>query len=187
MRRAPTRVCWKHKRNFALLETEVRHTLRQNIWLEVKSTCLCSEMSQLRTFSKFTCSRSHRVILYIVTNDCGEESLLGKTEWCKATQERQRGGLKGRDLSGLDCVLIEVTCIKWNLIGTDTGSLTDRHDADGLRGGRKGEWGRQGKEEGVVERRVVQSWKGRTETNERFLSATVRGQTARVLWRQTWK
>lgn len=45
------------------------------------------------------------------------------------------GGLKGRDLSGLDCVLIEVTCIKWNLIGTDTGSLTDRHDADGLRGG----------------------------------------------------
>lgn len=48
------------------------------------------------------------------------------------------GGLKGRDLSGLDCVLIEVTCIKWNLIGTDTGSLTDRHDADGLRGGRKG-------------------------------------------------
>lgn len=43
------------------------------------------------------------------------------------------GGLKGRDLSGLDCVLIEVTCIKWNLIGTDTGSLTDRHDADGLK------------------------------------------------------
>lgn len=31
-------------------------------------------------------------------------------------------------------MLIEVTCIKWNLIGTDTGSLTDRHDADGLRG-----------------------------------------------------
>lgn len=29
-------------------------------------------------------------------------------------------------------MLIEVTCIKWNLIGTDTGSLTDRHDADGL-------------------------------------------------------
>lgn len=47
------------------------------------------------------------------------------------------GGLKGRDLSGLDCVLIEVTCIKWNLIGTDTGSLTDRHDADGLRGRRR--------------------------------------------------
>lgn len=46
-------------------------------------------------------------------------------------------GLKGRDLSGLDCVLIEVTCIKWNLIGTDTGSLTDRHDADGLRGGER--------------------------------------------------
>lgn len=44
-------------------------------------------------------------------------------------------GLKGRDLSGLDCVLIEVTCIKWNLIGTDTGSLTDRHDADGCGGG----------------------------------------------------
>lgn len=35
-------------------------------------------------------------------------------------------------------MLIEVTCIKWNLIGTDTGSLTDRHDADGLRGGEKG-------------------------------------------------
>lgn len=47
---------------------------------------------------------------------------------------REGGGLKGRDLSGLDCVLIEVTCIKWNLIGTDTGSLTDRHDADGLGG-----------------------------------------------------
>lgn len=46
----------------------------------------------------------------------------------------RRGGLKGRDLSGLDCVLMEVTCIKWNLIGTDTGSLTDRHDADGLGG-----------------------------------------------------
>lgn len=43
------------------------------------------------------------------------------------------GRLKGCDLSELDCVLIEVTCIKWNLIGTDTGSLTDRHDADGLR------------------------------------------------------
>lgn len=50
------------------------------------------------------------------------------------TGEEGGGGLKGRDLSGLDCVLIEVTCIKWNLIGTDTGSLTDRHDADGLRG-----------------------------------------------------
>lgn len=50
------------------------------------------------------------------------------------TGEAEGGGLKGRDLSGLDCVLIEVTCIKWNLIGTDTGSLTDRHDADGLRG-----------------------------------------------------
>lgn len=60
-------------------------------------------------------------------------------------------GLKGRDLSGLDCVLIEVTCIKWNLIGTDTGSLTDRHDADGLRGGeRRGrEGGRAGEEEEV--------------------------------------
>lgn len=47
---------------------------------------------------------------------------------------RQSGGrLKGRDLSELDCMLIEVTCIKWNLIGTDTGSLTDRHDADGLK------------------------------------------------------
>lgn len=54
-------------------------------------------------------------------------------------------GLKGRDLSGLDCVLIEVTCIKWNLIGTDTGSLTDRHDADGLRGGGTGEGGRRGR------------------------------------------
>lgn len=35
-------------------------------------------------------------------------------------------------------MLIEVTCIKWNLIGTDTGSLTDRHDADGLRGRERG-------------------------------------------------
>lgn len=35
-------------------------------------------------------------------------------------------------------MLIEVTCIKWNLIGTDTGSLTDRHDADGLRGEKGG-------------------------------------------------
>lgn len=53
----------------------------------------------------------------------------------------RRGGCKGGDLSGLDCVLIEVTCIKWNLIGTDTGSLTDRHDADGLGGGGgRGEW-----------------------------------------------
>lgn len=52
-------------------------------------------------------------------------------------------GLKGRDLSGLDCVLIEVTCIKWNLIGTDTGSLTDRHDADGLRGGERDRGGRE--------------------------------------------
>lgn len=59
----------------------------------------------------------------------------------KGTRQRQRrgGGLKGGDLSGLDCVLIEVTCIKWNLIGTDTGSLTDRHDADGLGGGGQGE------------------------------------------------
>lgn len=38
-------------------------------------------------------------------------------------------------------MLIEVTCIKWNLIGTDTGSLTDRHDADGLRGGERGSEG----------------------------------------------
>lgn len=111
-------------------------------------------MSPLRTFAKFTCSCSRRVISYIVTNDCGEESLLGKTEWCKATQERQRGGLKGRDLSGLDCVLIEVTCIKWNLIGTDTGSLTDRHDADGLRGGERGSEGdRERKREWVVQSR----------------------------------
>lgn len=60
------------------------------------------------------------------------------------------GGLKGRDLSGLDCVLIEVTCIKWNLIGTDTGSLTDRHDADGLRrGGERGsEGGREWRQRG---------------------------------------
>lgn len=58
-------------------------------------------------------------------------------------------GLKGRDLSGLDCVLIEVTCIKWNLIGTDTGSLTDRHDADGLRGGER--WGREGGKAGWEE------------------------------------
>lgn len=33
----------------------------------------------------------------------------------------------------------------------------------------------------MVERRVVQSWKGRTEANERLLSATVRGQTEGVL------
>lgn len=42
-------------------------------------------------------------------------------------------------------MLIEVTCIKWNLIGTDTGSLTDRHDADGLRG--EGERGSEGDRE----------------------------------------
>lgn len=52
--------------------------------------------------------------------------------------QAEKGGLEGGDLSGLDCVLIEVTCIKWNLIGTDTGSLTDRHDADGLGGGGQG-------------------------------------------------
>lgn len=144
----------------------------QSIWLEVKSTCLCCKMSPLRTSAKFTCSCTQRVILYIVTNDCGEESLLGKTEWCKATQERQRGGLKGRDLSGLDCVLIEVTCIKWNLIGTDTGSLTDRHDADGLRRGERGSEGdRERKREG--ERRVVQSRRERTEANETHHFATI--------------
>lgn len=49
-------------------------------------------------------------------------------------------------------MLIEVTCIKWNLIGTDTGSLTDRHDADGLRGG-KGGARETGKERGNAERR----------------------------------
>lgn len=85
-----------------------------------------------------------------------KESLLGKTERCKATQERQ-GGLKGRDLSGLDCVLIEVTCIKWNLIGTDTGSLTDRHDADGLRRGERG----SGERKTEWRRR-----RGRTEANK---------------------
>lgn len=59
----------------------------------------------------------------------GEENRMMQEEWW-----RQSGGrLKGRDLSELDCMLIEVTCIKWNLIGTDTGSLTDRHDADGLK------------------------------------------------------
>lgn len=61
---------------------------------------------------------------------------------------RGGGGLKGRDLSGLDCVLIEVTCIKWNLIGTDTGSLTDRHDADGLRGEEGGGTGKEKKRRG---------------------------------------
>lgn len=64
----------------------------------------------------------------------------------KQHRRGRKGGLKGRDLSGLDCVLIEVTCIKWNLIGTDTGSLTDRHDADGLSGGERGSEGdREGK------------------------------------------
>lgn len=71
------------------------------------------------------------------------------------------GGLKGRDLSGLDCVLIEVTCIKWNLIGTDTGSLTDRHDADGLRRGEKGGV----REAGSGDRGVVPSRRGRTAAN----------------------
>lgn len=74
------------------------------------------------------------------------------------------GGLKGRDLSGLDCVLIEVTCIKWNLIGTDTGSLTDRHDADGLWGEEKGSEGDRGrKREEERERSVVQKRKNRSE------------------------
>lgn len=86
------------------------------------------------------------------------------------------GGLKGRDLSGLDCVLIEVTCIKWNLIGTDTGSLTDRHDADGLRGGKeRGE--RRERKEG--ERSVVQWRRQRMEANQHF--ASPHGQTERVL------
>lgn len=54
-------------------------------------------------------------------------------------------------------MLIEVTCIKWNLIGTDTGSLTDRHDADGLRG-------EEGEEQGTEKER-----RGRTATNKRLL------------------
>lgn len=66
------------------------------------------------------------------------------------------GGLKGRDLSGLDCVLIEVTCIKWNLIGTDTGSLTDRHDADGLGGG--GGRNRERRRRGEAERRPIKDF-----------------------------
>ncbi len=123
-------------------------------------------MSPLRMFSKFTSLHSQCVILHIVTDDCVEESLLKKTEWCKATQERQRGGLKGRDLSGLDCVLIEVTCIKWNLIGTDTGSLTDRHDADGLGGGEKVGVRETGRERGKGREKVVQSRRGTTEQNE---------------------
>lgn len=78
-------------------------------------------------------------------------------------------------------MLIEVTCIKWNLIGTDTGSLTDRHDADGLRGVGKGERGSQGKEEGMGERMVVRSRRSETEANETHHFATVHGQTQRVL------
>lgn len=86
------------------------------------------------------------------------QSNIGETE----------GGLKGCDLSGLDCVLIEVTCIKWNLIGTDTGSLTDRHDADGLRGGGRGERGRQGEEERREIRRAEEGEQKRMK--ETFLS-----------------
>lgn len=37
----------------------------------------------------------------------------------------------GCDLSGFDCVLIEVRCIKRNVIETDTDILTDRQDTDG--------------------------------------------------------
>lgn len=62
-------------------------------------------------------------------------------------------------------MLIEVTCIKWNLIGTDTGSLTDRHDADGLRGGEKGGVRETGKGRGNGDRGVVQSRRGRTAAN----------------------
>lgn len=61
----------------------------------------------------------------------GEENRMMQEEQ-RRRRRQSGGGLKGRDLSELDCMLIEVTCIKWNLIGTDTGSLTDRHDADGL-------------------------------------------------------
>lgn len=75
--------------------------------------------------------------------------------------EAEKGGLKGGDLSGLDCVLIEVTCIKWNLIGTDTGSLTDRHDADGLGGGG------QGGGRGMIPRGVEEA-----ESNGKSLSVT---------------
>lgn len=91
--------------------------------LEVRST----SVSSLRTSR----SSSRSGILSIVTNG----SLLERRKNGSSVREAE-GEVKGRDLSGLDCVLIEVTCIKWNLIGTDTGSLTDRHDADGLRGGR---------------------------------------------------
>lgn len=63
-----------------------------------------------------------------------KKACWGKNRAIESSVREAEGEVKGRDLSGLDCVLIEVTCIKWNLIGTDTGSLTDRHDADGLRG-----------------------------------------------------
>ena len=79
-------------------------------------------------------------------------------------EAERKGGLKGRDLSGLDCVLMEVMCIKWNLIGTDTGSLTDRHDADGLRE-REGErgrgGGRGGREKGREREREREGKRGR--------------------------
>lgn len=87
----------------------------------------------------FFSSRSHAQIRLRAISDStarrsGEENRMMQEE--QRQRWRQSGGrLKGRDLSELDCMLIEVTCIKWNLIGTDTGSLTDRHDADGLKEG----------------------------------------------------
>ena len=71
-------------------------------------------------------------------------------------------------------MLIEVTCIKWNLIGTDTGSLTDRHDADGLRRGERGSVGdRERKREWERGEGVVQWRRSTTEANEMHLFATV--------------
>lgn len=65
-------------------------------------------------------------------------------------------------------MLIEVTCIKWNLIGTDTGSLTDRHDADGLRG--EGGGTGNGDRRGEAERRRIK---------DLFASASARNSTER--------
>ena len=54
------------------------HTKIERLVFAVKSTCVCSEMQPPGT--EITCSWSQHVILYAVTDDCGEESLLGKTE-----------------------------------------------------------------------------------------------------------
>lgn len=82
-------------------------------------------------------ARAVSVWFYTSGRRLWQSKLVGKNWVMQSNTGEAEGGLKGRDLSGLDCVLIEVTCIKWNLIGTDTGSLTDRHDADGLRGRRR--------------------------------------------------